>query len=180
MQRHGSVGSPEQLLERLQAAARRDEGDFLAFEIRPDREHPEIQNDVVIRPPKLRIHPLETHIAEKFHAHTLPRTRPNTRVKDLPDLVLLASARSIVAPRLAEALAQTFAFRSTHALPSALPSPPPAWDAPYAAMARDDELPWATLREVTEHAKAFLDPILAGETSAEWDPDASVWNARRR
>jgi predicted nucleotidyltransferase component of viral defense system len=223
------TGSPKELLARLQEAARRDEGDFLTFEIRPDRDHPQIQNDGMkyeglrfraesrlagrpfaqpfgvdvafadplngepelvtaddtlafagIRPPKLRIYPLETHVAEKLHAYTLPRSRPNTRVKDLPDLVLLASVRSIAAARLAEAFAQTFAFRNTHALPVTFPTPPPAWETAYAAMARDDELPWTTLAEVTEHAKAFLDPILAGEASAEWDPDASVWNARRR
>jgi len=46
-----------------------------------------------IGPPTLRLYPIETHIAEKLHAYTLPRDRPNTRVKDLPDLALLASIR---------------------------------------------------------------------------------------
>lgn len=223
------TGSPRTLLAELQAAARRDEGDFLTFEVRPDREHPEIRNDGMqyegfrfraecrlagrpfaqpfgvdvafadpmngepdvvtaddtlgfagIRPPKLRIYPLETHVAEKLHAYTLPRTRPNTRVKDLPDLALLASTRSIAAARLAEALAQTFAFRNTHALPPRLPAPPPSWESPYLAMVRDDDLPWTTLTEVTERAQSLLDPILAGKTNAEWDPDAGIWNEERR
>ena len=39
-----------------------------------------------IAPPTLRLYPVETHIAEKLHAYTLPRPRPNSRVKDLPDL----------------------------------------------------------------------------------------------
>ncbi|MFT7463886.1 MAG: hypothetical protein ACI9EF_002234 [Pseudohongiellaceae bacterium] len=30
--------------------------------------------------------PVETHIAEKLHAYTLPRKRMNSRVKDLPDI----------------------------------------------------------------------------------------------
>jgi hypothetical protein len=46
-----------------------------------------------IAPPTLRLYPIETHIAEKLHAYTMPRPRPNSRVKDLPDLALLASAQ---------------------------------------------------------------------------------------
>ena len=38
-----------------------------------------------IAPPTLRLYPIETHIAEKLHAYTMPRARPNSRVKDLPD-----------------------------------------------------------------------------------------------
>jgi hypothetical protein len=44
-----------------------------------------------IAPPVLRLYPVVTHLAEKLHAYTLPRARPNTRVKDLPDLALLAT-----------------------------------------------------------------------------------------
>ncbi len=39
------TGSAENVLGRLQAAARLDLADFLAFEIVPDAEHPEITND---------------------------------------------------------------------------------------------------------------------------------------
>jgi predicted nucleotidyltransferase component of viral defense system len=35
-----------------------------------------------IAPPTLRLYPIETHVAEKLHAYTMPRARPNTRVKD--------------------------------------------------------------------------------------------------
>jgi len=53
-----------------------------------------------IEPPKLRIYPVETHLAEKVHAYTLPRDRPNSRVKDLPDLALLGTIRSLEATRV--------------------------------------------------------------------------------
>ncbi len=39
------MGTPEELLLRLQAAARIDLGDYLEFEIGPDADHPEIQNE---------------------------------------------------------------------------------------------------------------------------------------
>ena len=39
------VGSSEVILAKLQEAARLDFGDFMTFEVAPDAEHPEIQND---------------------------------------------------------------------------------------------------------------------------------------
>jgi predicted nucleotidyltransferase component of viral defense system len=129
-----------------------------------------------VAPPQLRIYPIETHVAEKLHAYTMPRKRLNTRVKDLPDIALLASAQTISAKRLRKALKQTFTFRNTHALPSMLPEPAPAWVTPYAAMAREDQLAWPTLDAVTVAAKAFLDPVLAGALDADWSPEAWTWS----
>jgi hypothetical protein len=128
-----------------------------------------------VTPPRLRLYPVETHIAEKLHAYTMPRVRPNSRVKDLPDLALLASAQPIDAARLRAALEQTFNFRKTHALPVGLPAPPQAWERPYAAMAREDRLPWATLDEVTVAAIAFLDPVLEGLSVGKWDHNSWLW-----
>lgn len=50
-----------------------------------------------VPPASIRIYPLETHIAGKLHAYTMPRSRPNSRVKDLPDIALLATARPLEA-----------------------------------------------------------------------------------
>jgi hypothetical protein len=219
------MGSPDEALAKLQETARRDLGDFMTFEVGPDGDHPEIQNDGMqydglrfraecklagklygqpfgvdvafgdpilgepevvvaedilafagIPPPKLRLYPIETHIAEKLHAYTMPRARPNSRVKDLPDLALLATAQTINAKRLRAALDQTFTFRKTHSIPVMLPDPLPAWVTPYAAMAREDQLAWPALDEVTKAAKAFLDPVLAGELDAAWSPESWVWD----
>jgi nucleotidyltransferase AbiEii toxin of type IV toxin-antitoxin system len=128
-----------------------------------------------IAPPTLRLYPIETHLAEKLHAYTMPRSRPNSRVKDLPDIALLATAQPIDAKRLRAALEQTFTFRQTHALPRAVPAPLGAWMTSYAAMAREDQLAWLTLDEVTQAAQAFLDPVLAGELDATWEPERWSW-----
>jgi len=128
-----------------------------------------------IAPPTLRLYPVETHIAEKLHAYTLPRARPNSRVKDLPDMALLATTKALDASRLREALEQTFTFRNTHALPATLPDPLAAWRLPYEAIAREDGLPWRTLEELASTVRAFLDPVLAGGLSATWDHRAWRW-----
>lgn len=131
-----------------------------------------------IAPPKLRLYPIETHIAEKLHAYTMPRPRPNSRVKDLPDLVLLASVQAIDAMRLRAALEQTFTFRTTHALPPSVPTPLESWEKPYAAMAREDGLAWPTLIDVTKAVQAFLGPVLADGLDATWDPQAWRWESK--
>lgn len=128
-----------------------------------------------IAPPTLRIYPIETHIAEKLHAYTMPRSRPNSRIKDLPDIVLLATAQALNAEQLRRALEQTFAFRKTHPLPTLFPDPPTAWETPYKAMARADQLAWQTLADVTRAAQSFLNPVLAGQLNMVWKPNDWLW-----
>ena len=122
----------------------------------------------------LRVYPLETHIAEKLHAYTVPRRRPNSRVKDLPDLALLARVRTIEAATLRHALDSTFAHRAVHTVPCTVPNAPEAWRAPYERMAQRDGLPWSDLDAVVQAASEFLDPLLAGG-SGWWNPDAWRW-----
>jgi len=128
-----------------------------------------------IEPPTLRLYPLETHIAEKLHAYTLPRKRPNSRVKDLPDIALLAGVREIEAKHLRGALEQTFNSRKTHALPPSLPPPPAAWAAPYARMVEEDELAWPDLATLTHAVEAFLTPVLDDKASRIWTPSMWRW-----
>lgn len=218
------VGDPAALEAQLRAAAARDLGDHLEFEVRADPTHTTIEGegivyegrrfraaarlagkpygapfgvdagfaDRLIDEPEMltgstalefagiaashyRVYPRESHIAEKLHAFTLPRPRENTRVKDLPDLALLAQTGSFDGSRLRAALDATFGFRRTHPLPAAVPTPPIAWAAPYARIAAADTLPWVTVEEVTEAVRAFLDPVLLGTTQT-WD--AAKWRWR--
>jgi len=221
------MGAPDDILPKLQDAGRRNLGDFMTFEVGPDDDDPEIQNDGMkydglrsraecrlagkiygqpfgvdvafgdpilgepevvvaedvlafagISPPTLRLYPVAAHIAEKLHAYTMPRSRPNSRVKDLPDLALLATVESIDAKRLRTVLKQTFTFRKTHPLPASVPAPPPAWEGPYAAMAREDQLAWPTLMDATKAVQSFFDPVLAGNLDANWSPGTWSWSGR--
>jgi hypothetical protein len=128
-----------------------------------------------VTPPTLQVYPVETHIAEKLHAYTMPRARTNSRVKDLPDLALIATAGTVDAGRLRAALEQTFTFRGTHDVPQRLPNPPTVWKTPYVSIARADRLQWQTLDDATAAARAFLDPVLAGSHDAAWDPASWTW-----
>jgi hypothetical protein len=45
-------------------------------------------------------------------------------------------------------------------------------------MARDDQLSWTSLKEVTSAAQAFLDPVLADRLEATWEPESWHWRVR--
>lgn len=76
------------------------------------------------------------HFAEKVHALTRDYgNRPNTRVKDLVDLVLLVESGLEADKDLAETIQHVFAVRATHILPMRLPDPPPTWIDIYPALA---------------------------------------------
>lgn len=131
-----------------------------------------------VEPGRYRIYPLETHIAEKLHAYTLPRDRPNSRVKDLPDLALLATARDIDGAALRAAIDGTFEHRATHPVPDSVPAPSAAWEPVYARIATNDGLEWQTLEEVTRAVQSFLDPVLAG-AGGTWKVADRAWSSRR-
>lgn len=128
-----------------------------------------------IAPPTLHVYPIQTHIAEKLHAYTMPRERPNSRVKDLPDLALLASASSLCALDLHDALHKTFSFRQTHQLPDHVPAAPASWEAPYRNLVQSHALPWTTLDEVLGVTTSFLEPVLKGLKDGNWNPSAWAW-----
>lgn len=125
--------------------------------------------------------PLELHVAEKVHAYTRGYGQSgmaSTRVKDLVDLALIASAARVDAERLSRALRETFGQRGHHELPRALPRPPLDWRVPYARMALEVGLAAEHVRG-HELAAGLLDPVLSGELGAAvWDPAAQGWVAR--
>lgn len=128
-----------------------------------------------IAPPALRVYPIETHIAEKLHAYTQPRTHPNSRVKDLPDLALLGTIRPLHSARLRAAIHATFEHRGTHPVPRAFPPPPEAWAPVYARMASMDRLPWLSVGEAAAVVVTLLDPVLAGAPVGTWSPGSWRW-----
>ncbi len=79
--------------------------------------------------------PAAQQFAEKLHAYTLIRETPNSRVKDLVDMVLLIRLGTLEKAKVREALRKTFARRNTHPVPNQLIPPPPAWERPFRALA---------------------------------------------
>lgn len=76
------------------------------------------------------------HFAEKLHAFTRDYgDRPNTRVKDLVDLVLLIESGLVADASLLDVVRHVFTVRATHDVPTVLSEPPPSWSVLYPELA---------------------------------------------
>lgn len=137
---------------------------------------PDLLGFAAIPPAEVPTVPIEQHIAEKVHAYTRAYAsgQASTRVKDLVDLAAMASLFPFEAGRLRSVLQATFGTRDAHPLPRTLPPPPAQWSTPYGRMAAEVGLD-PDLSVGYEQARAFLDPLLAGDV-----PDAACWDAAAR
>jgi hypothetical protein len=80
----------------------------------------------------------EQQFAEKVHAYTLPRIQnPNSRVRDLVDMVLLVRSNQLIPEKTREAILGTFNRRSTHPIPPFLQAPPAGWEKPFVVLAAE-------------------------------------------
>jgi len=121
---HLDVGIGDVVLDPLEEAKMRD---WLGF--------------AGISPPSVPMIHRDQQFAEKLHAYTLPRTAaPNSRVRDLVDMVLLIRSRTLESSRVVQALHATFDLRATHPVPKALDPPPEEWSAPFARLAAECRL----------------------------------------
>jgi hypothetical protein len=108
------------------------------------------------------------HFAEKLHAFTRPHgDRPNSRVKDLPDLLLLVDQGLSPSVELLTAVGHVFAVRSTHELPVELPDPPGDWADRYATLADELGLRAGTVDEAMATLRPFWAATLATSVPAE-------------
>jgi hypothetical protein len=128
-----------------------------------------------LEPVTMLCYPVTQHLAEKFHAYTMPRTgRENSRVKDLVDIVLIAEMR-LSAHTLLAALKATFQERGTHELPVTVPRPPSSWVSSYRRMAMEVDLAADRIDVGLEIVNCLLDPILKGRDSGHWNPERRCW-----
>jgi len=94
-----------------------------------------------IAPAKALAIPKAQQFAEKMHAYTYPWTdRPNTRTKDLVDMLLLIEKGLRADDELRRAVQATFDTRKKHDIPTDLQAPPRTWQKDFAAMAKEVEL----------------------------------------
>jgi hypothetical protein len=116
-----------------------------------------------IEKPRVKMISREQQFAEKIHAYTLPRNTPNSRVKDLVDMALLIASNQLDRQRILNALHLTFNRRGTHALPTSLNEPPPEWQTPFQALAKECGLR-TDIAVVFDNVRSFYESVLLGST----------------
>lgn len=106
--------------------------------------------------------PLAQQFAEKLHAWTRPRARPpNTRVKDLADLVLIVESGGLDPRRVAASTRTTFERYGTHPIPDEAPAAPAEWREPYEALARELALGARTIEDAQSTIARFWSLVVA-------------------
>lgn len=100
--------------------------------------------------------PLGQQFAEKIHAYTFVRQdRPNSRTRDLVDIVLLIDYGLPGKELVQKAIRATFKRRDTHTLPAELTPPPENWGASYRKMAEECGVSKKTMEEAFEHLDKY-------------------------
>lgn len=106
----------------------------------------------------------EQHFAEKLHALTRDfGERPNTRIKDLVDLVLLVDSGLRPDQTLLTVVRHVFAVRATHPVPTALPDPPPSWRHGYPTLAAELTVSAAELPDAMNLVRSFWASTLTAD-----------------
>lgn len=101
------------------------------------------------------------HFAEKLHALTRDYgDRPNTRVKDLPDLLTLIEHGLEPNEELLATVESLFETRRTHPVPGTLPVPPVSWQTAYEQFATEVALDASTLDVAHERLTEFWSTTL--------------------
>jgi hypothetical protein len=115
------------------------------------------------------------HIPEKVHAIWQPRSIPSSRVKDLADLVLIASLDSeLHANKLREAIVLVFNSREDQ-VPNSLQSFP-SGSQRYNRLAKEIQLEILDYRDASQALSDFINPILSGQAvGLTRDPTAWEW-----
>jgi hypothetical protein len=126
-----------------------------------------------------RAYPLVDHVADKVAAIVERHGQgelPSTRFKDLVDLVAIITGASVEA-ELQRAALNSEAARRGITLPDRFGVPDRSmWETGYGAEARRSLLPVArTLDDALTLVGAFIDPLLDGTATGQWDPQDLLW-----
>jgi predicted nucleotidyltransferase component of viral defense system len=129
--------------------------------------------------PEFVLYPLPDQIADKvcaMYGRYGATNMPSTRYRDLVDLVLIATTNELDAVLTIRALQGETARRGC-TLPAQIEDPGPEWQASYARIARESNLPkeLQALDGALEAAGACLNPIMAGTATGTWNPDTKRW-----
>lgn len=100
------------------------------------------------------------HFAEKLHALTREYgNRENSRVRDLPDLILLIEDGLGDLGELRRVTRMVFEERATHEMPIAIPDPPSSWQRVYPELAASLDIEPKTLDEAMKALREFWDEV---------------------
>ena len=108
------------------------------------------------------------HFAEKLHALTrIYQDKPSSRVRDLPDLMLLIEDGLIPNHELVARVRHVFEVRGTHPVPVDIADPPADWATRYEQLAGELDITATTLHIAVRVLRDFWAAALADEMGGQ-------------
>ncbi|MBI4352115.1 MAG: nucleotidyl transferase AbiEii/AbiGii toxin family protein [Elusimicrobia bacterium] len=111
-------------------------GDFIPVKLETAHEQG-LLSFAGVKPSTFQMIPKEVQFAEKLHSYTMPRPVPNSRVRDLVDMILLIQEGRISSVKAREVLQSVFNRRKSHAVPVVLKPAPASWEKRFSEMATE-------------------------------------------
>ena len=140
-------------------------GDAVIFEPEWTEDH-NMFKFAQIAPSKVPLLPKEQQFAEKIHAYTLPREgNPNSRTRDLVDMVLLIERGGLDSEKVKKAIHVTFEKRRTHSVPVHLSKPPESWSRTYGTLAMDCRVDRKTVEDASNLLVKYWKELFESERS---------------
>jgi hypothetical protein len=129
-----------------------------------------------IKPTEVPCYPIPQQIAEKYHALTRPfHSGDSSRVKDLIDILLMASIAPISCAKLRQSIKVTFEHRKSHPLPEKTHSVSPTFIRSFSNLADQVGLKQQTLEDANKALDEFLSPVISGSSVKTWNPERWAW-----
>ena len=121
-------------------------------------------------------YPIAQQIAEKYHAATKEyRSGVSSRVKDMVDILLLASHSVPSCRKLRTSITNTFSLRDTHKLPDQVIEIDPSYQQSFSSLAEQVSLPLTRIDDANAALLSFLHPVLFSEKELTWNPHTFTW-----
>lgn len=136
--------------------------------------------------PTVRLYPLVDHIADKVCAlYERHGAEASSRYRDLADLLLISQQEKVDGPAAHRAIHHEADQRRRRGIDVAMPrsfeAPGPDWHDKYpsAAALVLGLQGCRTFPEAAQAAKTFLDPLLDGTVTGDWDHESGTWQQHR-
>ena len=129
-----------------------------------------------VKPIEVLCYSLTQQIAEKFHALTRDyQSGDVSRVKDLIDVLLIASELSLTSNTLHKSIRLTFNHRATHIVPLSIPKIVKIYSKDYSRLSMQVGLKQKSLDEGNQALEDFLFPVINSNINKKWNPDIWKW-----
>ncbi|MHB8806491.1 MAG: nucleotidyl transferase AbiEii/AbiGii toxin family protein [Anaerolineaceae bacterium] len=119
---------------------------------------------------------IHQQIAEKFHAITRTYSSgESSRVKDLVDILALASVSKLDLEKLQRAVILTFNRRNSHPIPTETVGIEPVYQKTFINLASQVKLRFYRIEDANDALNSLFLPVISNKDALIWNPEKFIW-----